>query len=174
LARLPGTAEGAIALRLGAGVLLALLGLHLAGLLPHYASVERLGAPLWRRIGPVAQRLLPARSVPAALGLGALWGFLPCGLVMTALGLATTSGTAAEGAATMLAFGLGTVPALVAVGALSAELGAWAKRLWVRRAAGALVLALGVFQVVASEQQWRAAREQQAPSCCHGAVASGR
>ena len=45
-----------------------------------------------------------------------IWGWLPCGLVYAAVGLATTAGNEYRGALTMLAFGVGTLPAVVGVG----------------------------------------------------------
>lgn len=77
-------------------------------------GLERLGGRLWRRLQPLAG---PALALPIHLrlaALGALWGFLPCGLVYSALALAAASGSAAGGALTMLAFGLGTLPSMVA------------------------------------------------------------
>lgn len=65
------------------------------------------------------------RGLPAMLGryhtdngyvLGVALGFLPCGLLYGALAVAAASGGVWSGAAGMLAFGLGTVPTLVAVG----------------------------------------------------------
>jgi sulfite exporter TauE/SafE len=48
--------------------------------------------------------------------LGVALGFLPCGLLYAALATAAASGNPALGALAMLAFGLGTVPALMVVG----------------------------------------------------------
>lgn len=73
---------------------------------------ERWGARLWARIVPRARRLLPAAPVPRALMLGVLWGWLPCGLVYSALIAAAVAGDPWRGSATMMAFGLGTLPAM--------------------------------------------------------------
>ncbi|MDH5580221.1 MAG: sulfite exporter TauE/SafE family protein, partial [Betaproteobacteria bacterium] len=77
---------------------------------------------LWRSLQPLTGRalLLPVQLRFAALG--ALWGFLPCGLVYSALAVAATSGSAAGGALIMLAFGLGTLPAMVAATLLGTAL----------------------------------------------------
>ncbi|HBG50914.1 MAG TPA: hypothetical protein DDW89_03775, partial [Gammaproteobacteria bacterium] len=66
--------------------------------------------PLWRRIGPLARRFDPRRSAAQALAFGALWGWIPCGLVYSALLTALVSGSATAGASIMLAFGFGTLP----------------------------------------------------------------
>lgn len=100
-------------LRIAAAVLMAGLALSLL-LRRDLLGLERLGGRLWRRLQPLTGR---ARSLPGHLGLvtlGALWGFLPCGLVYSALALAGASGSGAGGALTMLAFGLGTLPSMVA------------------------------------------------------------
>ena len=48
--------------------------------------------------------------------MGVALGFLPCGLLYAALASSAASGSAILGGLGMLAFGLGTVPALVVVG----------------------------------------------------------
>ena len=96
--------------------LLMLLGLHLAGVGSWVARLERLGAPVWRRLAPLGRRFMPVDTPPRAFAIGLLWGWLPCGLVYSTLALAMMSGNTAEGALVMLAFGLGTLPNLVAAG----------------------------------------------------------
>ncbi len=59
--------------------------------------------------------LLQRRTMGATFLLGGLNGLLPCGLVYVACAAASSSGTASGGATSMLAFGLGTLPALVCV-----------------------------------------------------------
>lgn len=99
-----------------ANVMLLILGLYLAGLSPLAAHFEAAGRSLWRRIQPLARGLIPADTVPRALAVGALWGWIPCGLVYGVLATALLSGTAAGGALIMLAFGLGTLPNLLLAG----------------------------------------------------------
>jgi sulfite exporter TauE/SafE len=134
-----------IVLAVIANALLVLLGLYLAGLGRAVAGLERLGAGLWQRLAPLGRRFLPADTVPRALGVGAVWGWLPCGLVYSVLALALVSGSAPRGALVMLAFGLGTVPNLLAAGLAVGALQAALQRRGVRLAAGLAVAALGVF-----------------------------
>jgi len=83
---------------------------------------ERWGARLWQHIAPATRGLLPSSPPVRALVLGVLWGWLPCGLVYSALIAAAVAGDAANGAATMVAFGLGTVPAMGGLSYLGARL----------------------------------------------------
>lgn len=122
-----------------------LLGLYLAGLGRSVAGLERLGAGLWRRLAPLGRRWLPADSAPRAVAVGAIWGWLPCGLVYSVLALALVSGSPARGALVMGAFGLGTLPNLLAAGLAVGGLRGALRRPRVRLAAGLAVAALGAF-----------------------------
>ena len=100
---------------------------------------------LWRRLQPLTRRFLPADTLPRALGLGLLWGWLPCGLVYGILATALLSGDALDGAAIMAAFGLGTIPNLLLAGFAMRRIGARLQARPVRLAAGTLVLGFGVY-----------------------------
>jgi len=104
--------------RIVAGVLLILLGLYVAQWWKGLAALEKVGNVVWRYIKPLADTLLPVKNAKQALFLGALWGWLPCGLVYSALSFAFASShtSAVQGALVMLAFGLGTLPAVVGGG----------------------------------------------------------
>lgn len=128
-----------------ANLMLVALGLYLFGITRYIAPLERLGARLWARLRPLLGRLLPANTVPRALGLGALWGWVPCGLVYSMLMTAVLSGSALSGAAVMLAFGLGTLPNLLFAGALMRWLSAHAQGRRLRQMAGGTVLAMGLW-----------------------------
>lgn len=73
----------------------------------------------WRRL---FQRLSSPGSMPPLLVIGLAWGFLPCGLVLTALFTAAATAEPLHAAAAMLVFGAATVPVLTSVGWLSARL----------------------------------------------------
>jgi len=127
-----------------ANLLLIALGVHLAGLGSVLARFEALGAWLWRRVQPYSAKVLPADNPGKAFVLGALWGWLPCGLVYSMLATALLSGGAGGGAAVMLAFGLGTLPNLLLAGMLFKRLRDILFNRRVRLAAGALVAGFGV------------------------------
>jgi sulfite exporter TauE/SafE len=128
-----------------AQVILILLGLYLAGLSRTVLWLERAGGGLWRRLQPAFGRLLPVRSLPGALAAGAVWGWLPCGLVYSVLVSALATGDAVWGGLLMLAFGLGTLPNLLAMGWAAERLRALAANPQVKLAAGLLVAAFGVW-----------------------------
>jgi sulfite exporter TauE/SafE len=129
---------------LAANVLLIGLGLHLAGLWHVVTTLERLGAVVWRRISPLTRRLLPVRNSGQAFALGGLWGWLPCGLVYSILAAALASGHPINGALTMAAFGLGTLPNLIALGYFADRIRPLLQRHGVRLAAGTIIIAFGV------------------------------
>lgn len=131
-----------------AAVFLILMGLYLAGWSRLLSRVERAGGVIWRRIEPLGRRFLPVRSVGQGLVLGALWGWLPCGLVYSALVWTVSSGGALQGAALMLAFGLGTLPNLLLMGVAAQQLSRWVRLPIVRWSAGALVVGFGLVLLV--------------------------
>lgn len=133
-----------VAMFLAANVAMVFLGLYVAGWGRAVLAVEAAGRPVWRRIEPFARRMLPIDSTAKALAAGLAWGWVPCGLVYSMLVLAAASGNAFEGALVMGAFGLGTLPNLLAAGLVAERLLRLRRAPWVRRAAGVLILALGV------------------------------
>ena len=133
---------GQTALLVLANVVLVFVGLHLAGVRSPIRWLESLGAPLWRRIQPSATRFM--RSGNSYLA-GLLWGWLPCGLVYGALTAAAFAGSPVAGAAAMLAFGIGTLPWLLAAGVAAAKLRGWLGRKVVRLTVGGTVLGFGAW-----------------------------
>jgi len=124
-----------------ANLLLVGLGLYLAGFSNLVARLEGPGRQIWRHIQPMTRRLLPADNWWRSLALGGLWGWLPCGLVYSILATALLAGSAAGGAAVMLAFGLGTLPNLLMAGAAFDRL---RSRVGIRVVAGGLVAGFGL------------------------------
>ena len=135
------------ALQVVAGGFMVALGLYLAGLWQGVVVIERLGGRLWARLQPWTQRLTPVRSLPQAWLYGLVWGWLPCGLVYSMLIWALAAGSAVQGAALMLAFGLGTLPNLMLMGVFAFFFTRLTRNVWVRRGAGTLVMLFGVYQL---------------------------
>ncbi len=158
-----------LALRLAAGAMMIAVGLYVAGLAPALRWAERAGAPLWRGVAPLARKLLPVRSPVQALALGLLWGWMPCGLVYAALAAAVTSGSAAGGAATMAAFGAGTLPVLVAMGGAAALVTRLARQRAVRSAAGVALVLFGAVQLAHAGAAWASTGTRGGEhACCAG------
>jgi sulfite exporter TauE/SafE len=147
--RLAPSAQVGLVVRLVTGGFMIALGLYLAGWWPGLQRLERWGGVLWRRIEPLGRRLLPVDHPLKALGFGLVWGWLPCGMVYAVLAWALTSGSAGHGASLMLAFGLGTLPMLFAIGAAAEWLKDFVRHPWVRRSAGMLIIVFGVYTVAA-------------------------
>ncbi len=135
-------------LYVAANLMMVALGLYLTGLTQALAFTERAGHWLWRRVQPATRRFLPVRGVAQALPLGMLWGWLPCGLVYSVLAMTLLSGSAARGAGTMLAFGLGTLPNLMLAGLLLARFRHVIQGRALRLASGLLVLGFGVWGLI--------------------------
>ena len=133
-----------------ANLMLVALGLYLMGATRALAFTERFGQKLWRHLQPLSKRFLPARTIAQAFPLGLVWGWLPCGLVYSALVTALTSGSALRGAGMMLAFGAGTLPNLLLAGLLAVRLNEYVAKPVVRLTAGLLVLAFGLWGLFAA------------------------
>ena len=94
------------------------------------AWIENLGQTVWRKARPVLTSL--GRRAPVVLGVA--WALMPCGLLYSALLVASLSANALEGAAIMALFSLGTSVSLTAAPWLLLRLrggrsGAWGIRL---------------------------------------------
>ena len=131
-----------IALRVLAAASFATAAMALLG---GHGWLERaLGARLWQRLAPRARALFPVNTIPRALGVGLLWGWMPCGFVYTVLLLALASFDPWRSAASMIAFGLGTLPSMLAAGLGSGALARWLGRMAFRRAGAVVLLVMAV------------------------------
>lgn len=130
-----------------AGIFMILLGSYLAGWWMAIVRFEKVGAGLWQKIQPYAQKLIPVTSLPQAYVYGLVWGWLPCGLIYSMLIMALTAGGAVQGALVMLAFGLGTLPNLLLMGTFAFYFTRISRKPWVRQLAGSGVILLGIWQL---------------------------
>ena len=121
------------------GLVVALLGLNMWGLLPALPSLPDEAGTACR---------LPdkfRRQTPLLVGL--LTGLMPCGALYAAWLCAMSSGSAGNGALLMLAFSLGTVPLML----LFASLGALLPRGWtkyLRKLGAVLVTSMGLKMLI--------------------------
>jgi len=132
-------------LQLVAALFMVALGLYLGGWWNGLTRIEQLGGVIWTRLEPLGRRFLPLRSTSQALLLGAIWGWLPCGLVCSVLVWAISAGSPGQGAALLLSFGLGTLPNLLLMGAAADRLAARVRDIRTRRLAGLLVTGFGLY-----------------------------
>lgn len=127
-----------------ANLTLIVLGLYVSGVIRSIAPIEAAGRGLWRAIAPTAVRAMRGETPPRAWVAGMLWGFVPCGMVYAGLVAALTSASAIDGALLMAAFGLGTLPNLLALGWSAGRVARWLQNRWVRAGAGILIIVFGV------------------------------
>ena len=110
---------------------------------------------IWARVRGATQRW----GLAAPLGIGVAWALLPCGLLYSALLVATLSGSWVEGALTMALFALGTSVAMTAGPWLLLRFGADVRGQWGVRLAGLALLVMSVWAL------WMGFAHDQAPWC---------
>ncbi|MFQ3203001.1 MAG: sulfite exporter TauE/SafE [Pseudoalteromonas tetraodonis] len=132
-----------------AGVFMLLVGVYIMRLAATLQWLEKLGKTLiWQHLIKLNKYLMPIDSPLKALGYGALWGWLPCGLVYSALTWAMTSGTAINGALVMLAFALGTFPAMITLGVAAQKLNTLFNHPWTRIILGSVIIWYGIYLLI--------------------------
>jgi sulfite exporter TauE/SafE len=130
-----------------AALILLLLGLYLAGFSHKIRTIEKIGIPVWRVIRPFLHRFLPLRSLWQTLPAGFLWGGLPCGLVYTAAISALASASYWDGLLCMLAFGIGTLPNLLFMGAFAGQIRTYWQKKGVKCVSGLLIITFALLQL---------------------------
>ncbi|MGC3871770.1 sulfite exporter TauE/SafE family protein [Halomonas sp. GXIMD04776] len=136
-----------LVLQILAALMLILMALYLANWWRGLIRIEALGRRLWRYIEPLGRRLMPVVKIPQAIALGAVWGWLPCGLVYSMLTWSLAGGDPARGAALMGAFGLGTLPALLITGVAARQMTNLIRHPATRTIAALLIIAFALWQL---------------------------
>jgi sulfite exporter TauE/SafE len=131
-------------LRIIAAAILVLIGLNISGWLPGLGLAESWGMKFWGLIQPLARHFKNVSGISGALITGAIWGWLPCGLVYSVLLWSLSSGDAFSGALLLLVFGLGTLPGMLTAGFLGNELVRLLKRPALRKAGGLIIIIFGI------------------------------
>jgi sulfite exporter TauE/SafE/copper chaperone CopZ len=126
-----------------ASLVMVVLGLQMLRLLPVLG--------LFRAVAPKAlsgriHAMSEGNTAGAAFGLGAATFFLPCGFTQALQLYVLAQGNAGKGALIMLAFSLGTLPALLSLSAVSSYVTGVAQRRFIR-AAGVAVVIAGLFSL---------------------------
>jgi sulfite exporter TauE/SafE len=148
-----GLGPALLSLRFLAAFFLIALGCYFGGWWLGLQKLERLGRPLWRKLAPSAAKLRQREGLGRRYLAGMLWGWLPCGLVYSALSWSALSASAFNGAFYMLAFGLGTLPAMLGFGWFSGALQSVLKGQGFRQAMGVLMILYGLWVAVIALRQ---------------------
>lgn len=136
-----------LALQIVAAGMLILMALYLANWWRGLTRIEALGRRLWRHLEPLGRRLMPVVRIPQSIALGAVWGWLPCGLVYSMLAWSLAGGDPWRGAALMGAFGLGTLPALLVTGVAARQMSALIRHPATRTLAALLIISFALWQL---------------------------
>ena len=139
--------DGIAVLRLIASILIIAMGFYIAGWFPQFSKIEKIGAPLWKILQPLGQRLLPVNNIWQAFLFGAVWGWLPCGLVYYVLLVSPAKDGALNASLFMLLFGLGTLIPMMAAGFLSGRLAPIRQSQKIRYFSGLVLIAMGVISL---------------------------
>lgn len=131
-------------LRAIAGLMMIATGLYIAQLWSGVMQIEHMGKFIWRWLAPIANKFIPVHTPSQAIMAGLLWGWLPCGLVYSTLTWAVAANSALEGGLIMLAFGLGTLPALLSMGMAATQLSYWVQKRTVRVFSGFILIVFGL------------------------------
>jgi sulfite exporter TauE/SafE len=132
-------------LQIISAIIMTCAGLYIAGWFPGFAYIEKIGSRFWKVLEPFGRKIIPVKKLRHAFLFGMIWGWLPCGLVYTALALAATSGDIVQSALTMLSFGLGTLPAVVGVGVIGGMISKLARMNQFKQVIGILLIILALF-----------------------------
>ncbi|TBR09839.1 MAG: sulfite exporter TauE/SafE family protein [Lysobacter sp.] len=136
-------------LRMAIGLVMLVIGLRLMMANRAASPYPSFSGGLWRVLKPLQRGLLPANTSSKRLALGALWGWMPCGLSTTLLTAAWLQASAANGALTMAAFGLGTLPVMLPLTWSGMHVGRRLLQGGLRTVAGALVAMMGAVTMMA-------------------------
>lgn len=141
-------------LRLLAGIIMILMGLNVAGLSKMLVHLERLGAQAFSFIKPLSKAFYPINTSPKAFMVGFFWGWLPCGLVYSTLVWSAAQGSLIISPLLMLAFGVGTMPALLLTGTLSIKFQSAIRNSNVRLLSGIAVMVMGIWTIPGPHKSW--------------------
>lgn len=138
-------ADATRVLLVGSDILVILIGLGSAGAFSRFNIMSLEFAGPVRSLTSLVKGLRRYPPALSALPLGLLFGFLPCGFLYAMAITAAGTGSSVGGALTMVAFGIGTMPALFLVGGAAQWFSQ--KRRWMLTVAGVLVALMGSYNL---------------------------
>ena len=143
-----------VLLRTVAALMLILMGLYVGQWWQGLTRIEAIGNRLWQRLSPLASRLRQRSGLQATLLLGMLWGWLPCGLVFSALTWSMSSADPAMASLLMFGFGLGTLPSMLSAGLFAYQLRRLFSKLSLRRVFAIILILFGLWSLPVHWSQW--------------------
>ena len=149
------TNGGVFFLSILSSILMIGIGFHIAGINSMILVTEKMGAIVQPFLSPLKKRLLPIDSLFKCALYGFFWGFLPCGLVYTALSLAITSENPVSAAVTMFAFGLGTLPLVTGMTSINSKLNSILKKSYVRLSLGLIIILMASYQLLKTIEKFQ-------------------
>ena len=139
--------EFALIMRLITAALLIGVALYLMGISQAIVLLETLGRPLWRALQPGIKQLGKPHANHQFWLAGLLWGWLPCGLVYSALAMAASASNPLISPLIMLSFGLGTLPSMLTVSFAGQQIALLGKRPAIRIMGGVLLLLMAFWML---------------------------
>ncbi|MBQ4852386.1 sulfite exporter TauE/SafE family protein [Pseudoalteromonas sp. MMG012] len=141
--------EFALSLKIFSGVFMILVGLYVMRLASSLKWLEQAGKTvLWQHLVKLNKHLLPINTYSKTLLYGMLWGWLPCGLVYSALTWTLLAPTPWYGSAIMLSFALGTLPSMLIVGQSAQQLSRFLNHTLIRWALGSIFIWYGIYLLI--------------------------
>jgi sulfite exporter TauE/SafE len=131
-------------MRIALGALIISMAIYVAAPGRFRDLAGQIAAPLTRRLMPLLSKFLPVRSLDQAIGLGLLWGLLPCGLLYSIVAAAVLLADPLATTAMVIAFGAGTVPLLLGSGLLMLKFRSAVNRRSLRWTAALLLVLTGL------------------------------
>ncbi len=134
------------AMAIVSAIFMILVGIYVMRLAATLNWIERAGkALIWRHLVKLNKYVMPIDKPNKAFFYGVLWGWLPCGLVYSALMWTVSLPNAYSGALFMLAFALGTAPAMVSLGVAHQTINKILNNLVIRLILGNILLFYGLY-----------------------------
>jgi len=134
-----------VIIRSFAGLMLIFMGFYIAQWWQILTHLEKAGGLLWKKISPVASKLLPVKNLKQAMLLGLVWGWLPCGLVYSTLIWASAAQDWLMSAQLMVFFGLGTLPAMLMTGMLAQQMKQLLQHRITKQVSGVIIILMGIY-----------------------------
>lgn len=126
-----------------AGLFMIFMGLGISGIMGKAGRLEGRSGIIFK----TADYIVMEKSLWRYYPLGALFGFIPCGLSYSIFIASAGTGDVLSGMLVSLLFGLGTMPSLLLVGTAAAYMGSRLRGI-LYRAAGGIIIITGVFFLV--------------------------